>query len=114
MEKALIIVELPEFIKQTKRLFSRDEHEDFLEYLQENPTKGDVIPGTGGIRKIRVAVGGKGKRGGARVIYYYHVSATTIYLLTAYVKNTKADLTMQDKKQLKKAVEILVKQEREV
>lgn len=108
IDEDITIVELPEFIKRTKGIFNSEELEEFLEYLKDNPTKGDVIAGTNGVRKIRVAAGGKGKRGGARVIYYYQVSATTIYLLTAYTKNTKEDLTAQDKKQLKLMVESLL------
>nr|WP_321032374.1 DUF1493 family protein [Pseudomonas putida] len=58
-----------------------------------NPSAGDVIEGTGGIRKMRVAAKGQGKRGGARVIYYHFISASQIALLMIYPKNEQQDLT---------------------
>ncbi len=63
-----------------------------------DPTVGSVISGTGGIRKIRWSVPGRGKRGGIRTIYFYHVGPEEIYLLTAYGKSSQSDLTPQDKK----------------
>ncbi len=61
------------------------------------PEKGDLIKGTGGARKIRVAANGKGKRGGARVIYYFQV-AHTIHFLAIYSKNSQEDLSSVEKK----------------
>ncbi len=113
MDEAFLIVALPEFTKKAKRIFSAEEYENLLGYLKDNPTKGDVMPGTGGIRKIRAGARGKGKRGGARVIYYYQISATTIYLLTVYEKHTQIDLAPRDKKQLKLVIEALLRQGRE-
>lgn len=71
-------------------------------FIAANPETGDLIPGTGGIRKLRWAASGRGKRGGARIIYYYHSSAAPIFLLAAYTKNTKIDLTRNEKKLLMK------------
>ena len=62
---------------------------------------GDVIPGSGGVRKLRWAAKGKGKRGGARIIYLYVVIAARIYLIRCYAKNLKADLTADEKKELR-------------
>ena len=73
--------------------------------LMEEPQKGDVIQGTGGLRKIRVAGQDKGKRGGSRVIYYYFDSAHRFYLLTIYAKNEMSDLSASQKKQLKQFME---------
>jgi mRNA-degrading endonuclease RelE of RelBE toxin-antitoxin system len=65
--------------------------------LCANPDAGDLISGTGGARKIRVALLGRGKSGGARVIYYYRDSRNAIFLLTLYPKNKKSDLTAKEK-----------------
>lgn len=72
--------------------------------LQVDPSAGPLIPGASGLRKLRVALPGRGKRGGARVIYYHWVSAGRIYLLYAYAKNVQADLT---KDQLKRLVAVM-------
>lgn len=69
-----------------------------------NPALGDIIPGSSGIRKLRWAAKGHGKSGGARVIYYWAVSAETILLLAAYPKNVKADLTKDEIKKLRRII----------
>ena len=71
-------------------------------YLIDHPNAGDVIPGAGGARKLRWAAKGKGKRGGARIIYLYVVIAARIYLLRCYAKNGRTDLTADEKKELRK------------
>jgi hypothetical protein len=68
---------------------------------------GDVIPGTGGVRKLRFASSGHGKRGGARVIYYYLDESVPLYALPAYPKNAKADLTAEEKLAAKRLVEAI-------
>jgi hypothetical protein len=70
-------------------------------YLIDHPDAGDVIPGSGGVRKLRWAAKGKGKRGGARIIYLYTVIAARIYLIRCYAKSAKTDLTSDEKKQLR-------------
>jgi hypothetical protein len=70
-----------------------------------NPALGDIIPGSGGIRKLRWAAKGHGKSGGSRVIYYWAVSAETILMLDAYPKNVKVDLTKDEIKKLRRIVE---------
>jgi hypothetical protein len=72
-----------------------------------NPKKGDVIAGTGGARKLRWAAKGQGKRGGVRIIYYYYATEYEIYLITAYAKNQKTDLTTGDKRAIKQLIEVL-------
>lgn len=70
-----------------------------------NPSAGDVMEDTGGIRKIRIAAKGHGKRGGARVIYYHFVSASQIALLMIYPKNEQQDLTADERRALKAVIE---------
>jgi len=73
--------------------------------LIQDPKSGDVIQGSGGLRKIRVASKGHGKRGGARIIYYHLDAKGQIYLLLVYAKNEYGDLSNEQKKKLKKFVE---------
>jgi len=70
-------------------------------YLSDRPDAGDVIPGAGGARKLRWAAKGKGKRGGARIIYLYVVVAARIYLLRCYSKNVRTDLIADEKKEVR-------------
>ena len=72
--------------------------------LAANPEKGSLIRGTGGLRKLRWAVGGRGKRGGARLIYYWTVSKDTLLMLYAYPKNVQDDLTPAQRKALAQVV----------
>lgn len=72
--------------------------------LVANPDEGDLIPGSGGLRKIRMAVAGRGKRGGARIIYYWVTSKSQIYMLLAYAKNERDDLTEAQLKALRDLV----------
>ena len=64
-------------------MFREDERRELVDFLAENPLAGDEIPGTGGVRKLRFAAFGRGKRGGARVIYYYLDETMPIYALLA-------------------------------
>jgi hypothetical protein len=101
----MIFIETAIFTRQIKELVSDDEYAAFQSELASDPEAGDVIQGTGGLRKIRVAAKGHGKRGGARVIYYYFVSDSQIALLLAYAKNESEDLTAAQKRALKQIIE---------
>lgn len=70
-------------------------------YLIDHPDAGDVIPGAGGARKLRWAAKGRGKRGGARIIYVYVVVAARVYVLRCYAKNVRTDLIADEKKELR-------------
>jgi hypothetical protein len=102
------IVKLTTFDKQAKRLLSGDGLWGLMTYLAGNPTAGVVIPDTGGVRKIRWGMEGRGKRAGARVIYFYHDLNMPLYLLAIYAKNERIDVTAKEKKEFKKLVEMLV------
>lgn len=101
------LVELPEFRKQAERLFTDDERADLLSYLAERPTTGAVIAGTGGVRKLRWGRAGMGKSGGARVIYYYHSEQIPLFLLTAYGKGDRANLSQSERNELASLVNLL-------
>ena len=98
------LIETSTFTRQITALLSDEDYGVFQSRLAANPGLGPLIKGGGGIRKIRVAVGSRGKRGGARVIYYWAVRKDLILLLYAYPKNVSADLTPKQVAQLAKLV----------
>ena len=88
------------FIRQAEKLFSADDLAAMVSFLAANPQSGDIIPGTGGVRKVRVPVRGRGKRGGARVIYYWFDARAPLYALLVYAKNTRLDMTADERKEV--------------
>ena len=98
------ICETPLFSKYATIYRTEEENEDFKTYLAVNPEAGDVEPKSGGIRKIRWVSGGKGKRGGVRVIYFNRLANGEIWLLTLY---SKKEVTQLSKKTLNLLVEKL-------
>jgi hypothetical protein len=98
-KRALItIVETPEFLSASRKLLNDQQRAELVDYLARNPEEGDLIPESGGVRKLRWALEGRGKRGGARVIYFYHSHKLPVFLLTAYAKNQRDDLSASDLK----------------
>ena len=104
----ITIAEVPEYIRQAQKLLSESERQDVLNYLAAHPKDGDLIEGTGGIRKLRWGRGGRGKSGGVRVIYYYHSDAMPLYLLTLFAKNEQDNLSKAERNELAKLVDILI------
>jgi hypothetical protein len=98
------LVETSAFTKQIDAVLTADEYQEFQSRIAANPETGALIKGGGGIRKVRVSVGSRGKSGGARVIYYWAVRKNVILLLYAYPKNATADLTPKQISQLAKIV----------
>jgi mRNA-degrading endonuclease RelE of RelBE toxin-antitoxin system len=96
----ITIAELPEYTHRVKKLLTEEEQHQLIDYLARHPTVGDLIQGTGGIRKLRWSYGGKGKRGGVRVIYYYHNQRLPLYLLSIYRKSDQDNLTLAQRRQL--------------
>jgi len=102
------VVETPEFLSATRKLMDEAERMLLVDYLAYHPAAGDLIPGTGGVRKLRWALEGRGKRGGARVIYFHHNADMPLFALTAYAKNERADLSQQDRNDFKRLTGLLV------
>ena len=102
------VVETPEFLSATRKLMSDGERSLLVDYLAYNPTAGDLTPGTGGVRKLRWGLQGRGKRGGARVIYFHHDAGTPLFALTAFAKNEQADLSQQDRNDFRQLTTLLV------
>jgi len=80
-----------------------------INYLAAHPAAGDIMQGTGGIRKLRWSAQGKGKSGGVRIIYYHHNESIPLFLLTLFVKGEKADLTKAECNDLAKFTSLLIR-----
>ena len=106
-----VFIELPPFERHRAAYLSDDAFKEFQSLLMTHPEAGDLIKGTGGLRKIRFQDErrGKGKRGGIRVIYYWWVDGLQFWLFTLYDKDEMADLTEQQRSQLKALLEREIK-----
>ena len=105
------------FVTQTyeraiRRLLSGDSRQEMEAAIVADPIGGPVVPGTGGIRKLRWAGSGRGKRGGIRTIYFHHSGSEAIYMLTAYAKAARDDLSPADKKALIRLVAAIKEEEK--
>ncbi len=100
------IIETAVFSKQMAAAWTDEEFRTFQLHLLVAPHSGVVIPGSGGLRKIRWRMPGRGKRGGARVIYYWQESARQIYLLFMYPKNARSDLSRAELRVLRRLIEM--------
>ena len=96
----MVFVELTPFIAFRAEHWTDEDLRSLQNFLLASPDAGDVIPGGSGLRKLRWSAQGRGKRGGARVIYYRHVPKEHIYLIYAYVKSAQSDLTREQIKTL--------------
>lgn len=101
------LVELPSYIRLADKLLTAQERQDLIDYLAENPKAGDIMEGTGGVRKLRWRRGDHGKSAGVRVIYYYHDDLMPLYLLTLFAKGDKGNLTKAERNDLVSLVDVL-------
>ncbi len=101
----MLFIETSEFTKHLRSHLDDDSYVALQMFLSAYPDTGDIIRGSGGIRKIRWRSKERGKRGGSRVIYYWHVAEDHIYLLTLYGKGVKDDLTPAERAAWRKVVE---------
>jgi mRNA-degrading endonuclease RelE of RelBE toxin-antitoxin system len=98
LAKPISVAETALFVRQADDVWSEDERFEFVDFIASNPDAGDVIPETGGVRKVRWTRQGSGKRGGVRVIYFYHDGRMPLYLLMVYAKAEKEDLRPEEKR----------------
>jgi hypothetical protein len=103
----ITVVETPEFRSATRKLMPDEERMLLIDYLAHNPTAGDLVQGTGGVRKLRWGLEGRGKRGGARVVYFYHSVDIPLFALSAYAKNERADLSQKDRNDFRQLTKLL-------
>ncbi len=94
-------IESTTFTRLISELVSDNDYAEFQKNLSEHPTRGDLMPKCGGVRKIRMATEGKGKSGGARVIYYYLQNHSTIYLLYVFTKGDADNLSAEGKQKMR-------------
>lgn len=104
----ITIAEMDGFTNEVLDIFTNEEYSELVFFLAEHPDAGEIIPGTGGVRKVRWPARGQGKRGGARVIYYFRDLNVPVYLLAVYAKGEKLNLTMREKKTMEKLVDQIV------
>jgi hypothetical protein len=108
------VIETASFLRAVERTgLTEDETFEIVKTVSENPTIGDLIPGTGGARKWRVPMKGKGKRGGGRVISYFASEDMPVWLLDIFSKGEKIDLTARERAMLKQDLEKLAADYRE-
>lgn len=105
----MAVAEMPSFVREAERLLTPQERADLIVHLAAYPKAGDLIQDTGGVRKMRWGVAGRGKRGGVRVIYYFHSERMPLYLLTLFAKNERSDLTAVERRALAVLVKHLVR-----
>ncbi len=101
----LTIAETPTFAAEADKLWSEQERLEFFIWLAGNPEAGDVIPDSGGCRKVRWSRAGTGKRGGVRVIYFTRLSAGEIWLLLIYAKSVRDNIPGHLLKAVRKEIE---------
>lgn len=101
----MTIIETPIFTRRLKTILTDDEYRELQIELIARPDRGKVIPGTGGIRKLRWGGSGRGKRGGNRIIYYWFSTKEVILMLLIYSKTEQDDLTSEQLRTLKNLVE---------
>lgn len=95
------VAETSAFSRRAEVLLSAEEKDDLVYALACNPQAGVEIPGTGGVRKLRWAAGGKGTRGGVRIVYFFHNAFSPLYALYIFGKGEKEDLSPAEKKAMK-------------
>jgi hypothetical protein len=104
------VVETSGYLKDAEAIFTTQEREAMVTTIASDPECGEVMQGTGGVRKMRVGRGTRGKSGGARVIYIHHDASHPIFLLAAFAKNEKANLTKAERNELAKFLKTLFTQ----
>jgi mRNA-degrading endonuclease RelE of RelBE toxin-antitoxin system len=102
LTRPITVAETQLFVRQADDVWSEEERFEFVDFIAINPEAGDVISETGGVRKIRWTRRGSGKRGGVRVIYFYHDEEAPLYLLMVYAKGEKEDLRPDEKRAVAK------------
>src|ERR1700704_5329151 len=93
------VIEFAAYRRRADALLTAKQRDAIVDLIAYEPTCGDIIPGSGGLRKVRVGRDGIGKRGGARVVYYFYNEDFPILLLALYAKNEKGDLTAAEKRE---------------
>lgn len=106
----MTVAETASWEAATSGRLSEDEITDVISLIASDPKVGVLLEGTGGIRKVRIKAKGKGKSGGARVVYYFHNETFPVFLLTMFTKGQKANLTQRQRNALAKIAKQIVEE----
>ncbi len=104
----ITIAELRSVSKEFDRFLTETERNGLIDFLACHPEVGDVMPGTGGVRKMRWPCASKGKSSGLRVLYYFHDLNMPLYILAVYSKGEVLRLTQREEREMAKLVKVLV------
>ena len=102
------VVEMPEFATFANSHLSDDERMAVIDFVSRNPLAGDLLQGTGGLRKFRWAVGGKGKSGGVRIIHYFHGKDLPVFLVTGFAKSKMENISPAARSMYRKLLPLIV------
>jgi hypothetical protein len=108
--RLITVVETRQFQQRAATRMSDEERQAFITYIATDPEAGVIVPSTGGVRKVRWGVNSRGKRGGLRVMYYYHDDQMPIFLLTVFAKNEQDDISESEKRVMRQAIPLLLKE----
>ena len=112
MPPLVTIAETPTFSHRASSILTEEVIDELKDHLARNPEAGAIVRDSGGVRKLRWAASGRGKRGGARVIYYYHSLAVPLLLIAVFAKDQKSDLDAKELKAAQKMAESMAKEAR--
>jgi RelE toxin of RelE / RelB toxin-antitoxin system len=107
------VIEFVGYRRRVSELLTAGQRDAVIDLVAYEPTCGDIIPGSGGLRKVRIGRDGIGKRGGTRVVYYFYNENFSILLLALYAKNEKSDLTIAEKREFAASMREIVRQWKE-
>ena len=107
------MIEFAGYRRRARELLTAGQRDAVIDLVAYEPTCGDIIPGSGGLRKVRIGRDGIGKRGGTRVVYYFYNEDFPILLLALYAKNEKSDLTIAEKREFAASMREIVRQWKE-
>lgn len=99
------VIETPVYSNKVSGILTEDERDAFAAFIAAHPTAGSVVRGSGGVRKVRWAQKGRGKSGGARVIYFNRLANGEIWLLTIYAKGDRSTIPAHELKLIKEAID---------
>jgi hypothetical protein len=102
------VVETATFLRRCQGLLVEDDRWALVDHLAASPTDGDIVPGGGGIRKLRWGTAGRGKRGGVRIVHYFADSESPVFLLDVYAKNEKSTYTAAELTMMRQLVKRLI------
>ena len=101
----LTVIETPSFVRLASDYWNDEDRTDFINFIAGDPEAGDVVPGSGGVRKVRWGSTGRGKRGGVRVIYFNRLANGEIWLLLVYGKSVRENIPAHVLRQIKEEIE---------